>query len=596
LVGAGLVLRITGYNVNVSANGSYEFPPVFKTGDTFLISVQTQPTNPVQLCTVSNASGTFANESIANVNVSCQMAPGNLRTSVVAPSYTAASAELELYVSINDARSDGAFGLLQQDIALDAAARAHAQYLVTHFYSPTALRFDPDHLGQVTASGAIAAHAEDNENVGFTGLSPSDRALAAGYSWSGGFESAAFAVGPSSKDCSDQFLDSALLKRRVLSTDVRDIGVGIVATQDGHGFACVVLTSYGAMRGQAPWDWIGTYPVDGQTNISVAMSSDPSLDTLGRVRGEPITIMVDHGNTISTSIVTMRKIGASTDLPIVIATNATLPNEISSNQIIIVPQIYLDKNTAYAVHVVGNAAGLAFDKTITFTTGAKSSSARFTPTAMPGTVRTVFAYPTDRFIDPGYVPAIQSTLEHIQGWYQQQLGGETFQLYSDTPQVCALPQNSAYYLDGTWDKVSSGLQSCATIPIAAPDADYDWVVYADVNHGCNLPGRLGAATLSLTMLARMDVEGVMDRDPAIDDCGNPIQRFGVSRFVGGLGHELGHSMTVPHPAGCDAGQSNCDFGSIMWTGFYDYPAAYFSASERSILLSYPFINLQRFAK
>jgi hypothetical protein len=267
---------------------------------------------------------------------------------------------------------------------------------------------------------------------------------------------------------------------------------------------------------------------------------------------------------------------------------------LASNEVFAIPSEYLEPNTVYTVRAAGTVEGQPVDQTTQFTTGARSHSAPFAATLATGTVRAVYAYPTDRTASAEYSDAVQMAVEHIQGWYQQQLGGETFSIYSTSPQVCALPQSSAYYLENPWDRVQADIQAC--VPAHFGDPDYDWIIYADVDYGCNLPGRLGAGWDSLTLLPRADLLGLTGGDTGIDGCGHQRPVYPISRWIGGLAHEVGHTFNLPHPPGCETAQPGCDSVALMWLGYLSYPATYFSSTQRASLLLHRFINVQRFGR
>lgn len=70
--GSGLVLRNNGADdLMVSADGSFTFATALQSGSTYNITIATQPTNPTQTCTLSNASGTVGGTHVTNVAVSC---------------------------------------------------------------------------------------------------------------------------------------------------------------------------------------------------------------------------------------------------------------------------------------------------------------------------------------------------------------------------------------------------------------------------------------------------------------------------------------------------------------------------------------------
>jgi 6-phosphogluconolactonase (cycloisomerase 2 family) len=72
LAGAGLVLQVnSGDNLSIVQNGSFTFGSSIAKGDTYTVTVATQPTNPVETCNVYNGSGTISNVDIGNVIVTC---------------------------------------------------------------------------------------------------------------------------------------------------------------------------------------------------------------------------------------------------------------------------------------------------------------------------------------------------------------------------------------------------------------------------------------------------------------------------------------------------------------------------------------------
>jgi uncharacterized delta-60 repeat protein len=72
LTGTGLVLHEVSGGSNVTAlNGEFTFPATLYSGLGYEVRVETQPTNPIQICTVANAVGTITNANVTNVAVTC---------------------------------------------------------------------------------------------------------------------------------------------------------------------------------------------------------------------------------------------------------------------------------------------------------------------------------------------------------------------------------------------------------------------------------------------------------------------------------------------------------------------------------------------
>lgn len=71
----GLVLEDNGANnLSVKANGAFQFSTTVTSGSSYNVTVLTQPSSPIQQCTVVNGSGT-ATASISNVGVQCAPPP-----------------------------------------------------------------------------------------------------------------------------------------------------------------------------------------------------------------------------------------------------------------------------------------------------------------------------------------------------------------------------------------------------------------------------------------------------------------------------------------------------------------------------------------
>jgi K319L-like, PKD domain len=72
LAGTGLMLQNQdGTNIAVSANGSFTFAAPVASGTSYSIAITSQPTQPIQTCTVSNGSGVIGSADITNIAVAC---------------------------------------------------------------------------------------------------------------------------------------------------------------------------------------------------------------------------------------------------------------------------------------------------------------------------------------------------------------------------------------------------------------------------------------------------------------------------------------------------------------------------------------------
>jgi hypothetical protein len=75
LTGTGLTLANGANSIVVSANGNVSIVSALANGTSYNITVGSQPTNPNQVCTVSNASGAIADANVTNVAVNCVTTP-----------------------------------------------------------------------------------------------------------------------------------------------------------------------------------------------------------------------------------------------------------------------------------------------------------------------------------------------------------------------------------------------------------------------------------------------------------------------------------------------------------------------------------------
>lgn len=257
------------------------------------------------------------------------------------------------------------------------------------------------------------------------------------------------------------------------------------------------------------------------------------------------------------------------------ASTATLAQPSSAT-----PMFYADRAGTYVVSLVVNDGKVSSSATTTTVNV-------YAEPQNTNRVRLVYAIPKDRVFRQDWSDAVGDAMLNIQLWTLLQMNGKTFALYSRVPEVCHLQSNSANYLSNTWNKVAAELQICFSDFDSNPSTN--WVVYADVLHDVNAAGRLGAGRLGLTMMPRQDLEGLGGQKCVVTDEGSNYCATQL-RWVGGLGHELGHSFGLPHPPGCDLGLASCDSNALMWAGYADYPNTYWREDDKASLLMSKFFR------
>jgi predicted Zn-dependent protease len=208
------------------------------------------------------------------------------------------------------------------------------------------------------------------------------------------------------------------------------------------------------------------------------------------------------------------------------------------------------------------------------------------------TVRIIYLVPSDSIEKTDYTRGLQNTARHIQIWYYQQLG-KTFALHDPIVEVYKTPHEGTWYSTNSngnlfgqfWNNIL--VDGFALTGAQFNDPNSIFAFYIDAHPICGQCG--GCGTSGVLAIGANDLRGIADQS-WVTICPGETYEFKPCRFVGGLGHELGHAFGLPHPSGCESSDVDCDYSSIMWTGFYDYPNCYFSQTEKQSLLKNPFIQ------
>ncbi|AGX87208.1 hypothetical protein Cenrod_1115 [Candidatus Symbiobacter mobilis CR] len=241
---------------------------------------------------------------------------------------------------------------------LDVAAQAHSTYLQTNL------------------TDAIA-HEETPGKPGFTGEWVADRTRAAGYTWQtvaevihGGTDS-----GIDTGRKAVLGLVQAIYHRfGVLNPQVAEVGVGVAGDVGAYANVVINLAATQDNIVTMPAGWVGTYPIDGQSDVTRDFSSDTEVPdpvaNKDRV-GYPISIHVPVGVVLTVDAFTVRPVGGSELATTLLdaATDAHVPG----NAAAIVPLDVLEYGTSYQVHFQGAVDGEEFTKDWTFTTAPYSS-------------------------------------------------------------------------------------------------------------------------------------------------------------------------------------------------------------------------------
>lgn len=178
---------------------------------------------------------------------------------------------------------------------------------------------------------------------------------------------------------------------------------------------------------------------------------------------------------------------------------------------------------------------------------------------MPKEVRTIYLIPKDRKVNNDYLKAIQNALTDLRRWYYHQTGGYTFTIHNPAVETKKStndadwfqsnnpnpdPKNPIYNSQDWW--FFNGLKEAGAIQ---NDSNYVWVVYLDAPGG-------GGACNGCLCVTENDLKGLTGK--------NTAEKY-RPRWIGGLGHELGHCFGLPHP------KNGAYPDAIMQYGYRKYP-------------------------
>lgn len=325
--------------------------------------------------TCSNGTTKASTVSLADAQAQCPAVTATpIVVTVPAATYPAASEELAAFSLFNAERARCGFGLLAQNDKLDVAARGHADWLLAN---------------------KAGGHYQTSGTTGFTGVTPDDRAAAAGYAALGAFQSS-----ESEHDTGGPKIGGAVHGVRSLLNapyhlvgmmgGYRDVGVAVrdmadmadigVALNNRH----VVNIDFGykiAKGLQAAGSGsVRTYPCDGSTGVNRLLIAEtpspvPGRDLRALPLGTSVGVVGDVGSTLTITSATMTTAtGAAVALRVPV-TSANDPNAVGTvkylyqNEGFFSADAPLDPNTQYQVNISGTNNGVVFSRSFMFTTG-----------------------------------------------------------------------------------------------------------------------------------------------------------------------------------------------------------------------------------
>ncbi|MFZ1387810.1 MAG: hypothetical protein WBP46_08435 [Thiolinea sp.] len=197
-------------------------------------------------------------------------------------------------------------------------------------------------------------------------------------------------------------------------------------------------------------------------------------------------------------------------------------------------------------------------------------------------VRTVYIVPSDKVYNPIYEDGIKRAVMHLQDFYLKEMGnGKTFFSNSPIVEVFKSQHSSLVFSNTMWstaiDEAKKNFNATWNDPLNR------WLLFVDADVACDGEGIGG--TQGFAVLGANDLRG-LSGEKQIYNCERDknVPQFTPGRWVGGLGHELGHSWLLPHPSECDPIMTDqCPAKTLMYLGYQTYPETFLLESNKVIL-------------
>ncbi|MBB5510915.1 CAP domain-containing protein [Paraburkholderia atlantica] len=312
-----------------------------------------------------DSSGSSSGGSSNNGSSSTPPASTATSANVTTPQYTADSAQLAVFNTINQQRQQCGFPALVENTQLDQAAQAHASY-----------------MGQ---NGGTVTDTEVAGNPGFTGVTYADRAVHFGFPgsqteapgsqtvYAGGVSAGFYTNAKLTEAAYGQAIAYGWLSGAyhiaVAVWPVTEIGVGWNETTF-NGFpevqSSLAIANMQPLAGNLPL----TFPCQGTAGVPYVSGGETPMppNTSGSF-GMPVAVVGNSTDKIVLTSATYTDTSGNV-VNLQILNSATDPNkELPPFEAVAYPATPLTANTTYSVSLTGTRNGVAFSRNFTFTTG-----------------------------------------------------------------------------------------------------------------------------------------------------------------------------------------------------------------------------------
>jgi hypothetical protein len=197
-------------------------------------------------------------------------------------------------------------------------------------------------------------------------------------------------------------------------------------------------------------------------------------------------------------------------------------------------------------------------------------------------INVYYLIPSDRDFSQDYLDGIEKAALSIQSFYSEQIDGAVFTTTNPLVQIIYSADNTSWHADSMWSRAID------TTGAQFNDPNNIYVIFIDAAPSCTTDNVVGG-TNGIAVLPENDLRGLAGLT-ILPDCNGYVDTQDTNRWIGGLGHELGHALGLPHPQGCDDNTPECDSDSMMWLGFRSYPDTHLGSDAIADLMNSGFFS------